>query len=171
MNLKKLIAIGLIVTAAFVSFGCGDSGEKTGVADKQPEQQQTQLKQTEKQQDTQQEKQQEKQQETQEVAVKNELSNLVLDVPRFEMFGGKASLMVTITNNNKEGVTIKEGIIEAEFDDPNGQLIWKGWSYFDGINLYIPAGEQRRHTFHIIDSNCPNYEGKAMIHTRYVFGK
>lgn len=155
MNLKKLIAVGLIVTAAFTSFGCGDSGKKSGAADTQSNQQQTQHK----------------QQEQQVVTVKNELSNIVLEVPRFEMSGGKASLMVTITNNNKEGVTIQEGIIEAKFDDPNGQLIWQGWSYFEGINLYIPAGEQRRHTFNIIDPNCPHYEGKAMIHTRYVFGK
>lgn len=156
MNLKKSIAIGLIATAAFASFGCGDSGKKSGAADTQPKQQQTQP---------------EKQQEQQVVTVKNELSNIVLDVPRFEMTNGKVTLMAVITNNNSEGVTIQEAIIEAQFDDPNGQLIWNGWGQFENVNLYIPAGEERRHTFTINGANCPHYEGSARIHTHYLFGK
>lgn len=158
MNFKQSIAIGLIAMAVFTSFGCGNSGEKNGVSDTQPKQQLTQQK-------------QEEQQEQQVVMVKNELSNIVLEVPNFEMSGGKATLGATITNKNSEGVTIKEAIIEAQFDDLNGQLIWKGWTHFDNINLYIPAGEQRRYTFNIIDPGCPHYEGKAMVYTRYVFGK
>ena len=155
MNFKKSIAIGLIAMAVFTSFGCGNSGKKSGAADTQPKQQLTQ----------------QKQEEQQVVMVKNELSNIVLEVPNFDMSGGKATLGATITNKNSEGVTIKEAIIEAQFDDLNGQLIWKGWTHFDNINLYIPAGEQRRYTFNIIDPGCPHYEGKAMVYTRYVFGK
>lgn len=155
MNFKKSIAIGLIAMAVFTSFGCGNSGKKSGAADTQPKQQLTQ----------------QKQEEQQVVMVKNELSNIVLEVPNFEMSGEKATLGATITNKNSEGVTIKEAIIEAQFDDLNGQLIWKGWTHFDNINLYIPAGEQRRYTFNIIDPGCPHYEGKAMVYTRYVFGK
>lgn len=156
MIFKKSIAIGLAAAALFASFGCGGGEKKTTTTPPAAE--------TNQEKTTPQAKQQ-------QPTVKNKLENIVLDVPHFNMPGGKANLFVNITNNNSEGVIIKEAIIAIEFKDSNGNFIWSGCTQFDNVNLYIPAGEERRHSFTILDSKCPRYDGYADYRYEYVFGK
>lgn len=164
MNLKKSIAIPLAATALFASFGCGSGGEKK-TSSPPPAAETKQEKTVERQ------KQDQKLQEQQPPTVKNKLEKIVLEIPQFNMPGGKVILFTNIINNNSAGVTIKEAIIAVEIKDLNGDLIWSDFGHCDNVNLYIPAGETRHHTFTITNSQCPSYDGYAGCHFTWTFGK
>ena len=159
MNLKKSIAIGLAVAAAFASFGCGGGGEKKNTAPP-PSVNAKQEKQV-----------QQQPQEQHPPTVKNKAENIVLEIGQIRMPGGRAVLETTITNNNGSGITIKEAIIAFQIKDGNGAPIWSDGSHFENVNLYIPAGEQRLHNFTINNPQCPAYEGQWQAEWKYVFGK
>ncbi len=173
MNLKQSIAIGLAAAPLFASFGCGGGGEKKTTASPpaaQTKQEKPTLQPKQEQKQPQEQKQQQPQ-EQQELTVKNKLENVVLEVTGFRMPGGKVELFTTISNNSGEGVTIKEAVIAVEFYESNGSFMGSDWGKFDNVNLYIPAGEERRHTFTMVDPKCPHFEGYANYRYEYLLGK
>lgn len=164
MNLKKTIVIALAATALFASFGCGSGGEKKTPSS--PHAAETKQEKT-----VEEQKQDQKLQEQQPPTVKNKLENIVFELSQYNMPGGKLNLIANITNNNSEGITIKEAIIAVELRDMNGDFIWSDWAQFDNVNLYIPARETRRHEFIITNSNCPSYDGGVHCNVNWIFGK
>ncbi len=98
-------------------------------------------------------------------------ASIKFDATEVHLPGGEMVIIGTFTNYGNEGGTVTSAALDVDITDENGNFLWKDSALFSSVGVYVPAGGQHRHVFHIHNEKCFGYNGtiKWRVHTRVRF--